>query len=161
MKRRAEEIKNIVNTEMERIKDPVIYSALKSLLVFPIAHLRAWEWDSLQKEYQCWTVMEDKDSATGIVYSDFGFGPKKPWGLVFLSELNFGMNTGWFSNLEDTFCDSFTASSLPVWNVVKNNSDNTIETIAVSLSLDDAFEKRDEENALLAEPIYQIIIRQC
>ena len=161
MKRTTEEIKAMINAEMKSIKDPLVYQALQSLLVFPTAHLRTWEWDSLQKEYQCWTVMEDKDSDTGIVYSDFGFGPKNPWGLVLLSELNFGMDTGWFSNLEDTFCDSFASSSLPIWNVVKTNSDNTIETIAVSLLLDDAFEKRDEKNFLLAEPIYQIIKRQC
>ncbi|CAG0933531.1 hypothetical protein TFLX_03094 [Thermoflexales bacterium] len=56
--------------------------------------------------YPCWIVLEHKESNTGIAYCDYGFGPKDPWGLVFLSGDSMGMDSGWFSSLEDAFRES-------------------------------------------------------
>ena len=45
---------------------------------------------------------------TGIAYCPEGFGPRDPWGLVFLSgeHMSMGMDSGWFTSLEDAFRES-------------------------------------------------------
>jgi hypothetical protein len=40
------------------------------------------------------------------VYSDNGFGPEHPWGLVFYSARNFGGDYCWYTALEDAFRES-------------------------------------------------------
>jgi hypothetical protein len=160
MNRTSEDIRKLVDFEMERITDLVVQDALKAILVHPSFHIRDWDWGKPGEKYPCWMVAEHKESGTGIVYSDFGFGPERPWGLVFLSDSWFGLDSGWFSNLEDSFCDCHASTSLPIWNVVRKKEDGSTTAIATDLSLDEAFEKRDELNASFGESIYAVKRRE-
>jgi hypothetical protein len=65
-----------------------------------------------------------KKSNTGIVYCESGFGPRAPWGLVWLGDVEnehmpMGMDSQWFSTLLDAYFESFAATELPVWRVFK------------------------------------------
>lgn len=57
--------------------------------------------------YPCWTVAIDEPTDTSIVFSDYGFGPTFPWGVVPTSDNWFGMDGGWFETLEEAFRDLF------------------------------------------------------
>ena len=69
---------------------------------------RDWDYGNSGERFVCWTVLEHPDSNTGIAYCAQGFGPKHPWGLVFLSGpyMSIGMDSGWYASLEDAMRES-------------------------------------------------------
>jgi len=42
----------------------------------------------------------------GIAFSDYGFGPEHPWGLVFSSHSNFDADYCWYPSLEEAYKES-------------------------------------------------------
>ncbi len=68
--------------------------------------MRVWDWSAESLSFPTWVVAESERYDYGIVYSDNGFGPDSPWGLVFSSDSNFGADYSWFSELEAAFSDS-------------------------------------------------------
>lgn len=100
-----------VAAELEMIADPGVAAALRELLVPPRACLLDWDYGHKHPEfrdprYPGFIVAEHPDSDTAIAFSEYGFGPRCPWGLVFLSKPGFGMDSGWFTDLEAAFRDS-------------------------------------------------------
>lgn len=83
---------------------------LLGYLIPPEQHLRDWEYGASGERYPCWTVAKDLVTDAAIVYSVHGHGASSPWGLVFLSDLCFGMDSGWFLRLEEAFVDSYHAA---------------------------------------------------
>jgi hypothetical protein len=57
-------------------------------------------------------VLEHTESNTGIAYSEGGFGPHDPWGLVSLSgdHMGVGMDASWYTTLESAMRAS------PAWD---------------------------------------------
>ena len=160
MSRTLENIGRLVDFEMEQITDRVVQDALKAILIYPSPHTRNWDWGKHEEKYPCWMIALHEESDTGIAYSDFGFGPEHPWGLVFLSNPWFGLDSSWFSNLEDAFCDSHAASPLPIWNVIRKNEDERTTVIARDLSLDEAYRKRDELDRLPGTSAHSVVRRK-
>lgn len=157
----AEEVDNLVQAELKKINDPLVNTALRSLLVSPFLHQRLWEWGKLPEQFPCWTVFQHEDSDTDIVYSEHGFGPKNPWGLVFSDpQKGFGADFAWFQSLELAFCDSFAASDLKIWNVVFIINKTEKITQAHNLDLDRAFALRDELLSVSKEQNYRVEQRQ-
>ncbi len=144
----VEDLTQLVQAEIERISLPEIRSAVTPLLVPPKLHMRNWDYGKPGKVLPCWTVLEHRESGTGIAYSDFGFGPKCSWGLVFLAASKnwFGDDAGWFSTLEDAFCESFALGDLPVWNLVRKEENGNKEIIETALSTDDVIDKLNRLN---------------
>ncbi len=148
--RTLNEIAAIVQGEVDTITDPEVLTALTSWLTPPKPIQCAWDYGAPGQAFLCWVVLEHQPSKTGIAYSDFGFGPRAPWGLIWLSKPSFGMDSGWYSTLEDAFCESVAAASLHIWNVVKTNIDGTIvEVLETSLTGAEASEKLNKLNAPL------------
>ena len=157
----AEEVNALVQAEIKKINDPLVYNAITSFLISPSFRQRLWEWGKTQEEYSCWTVLQHEDSNTDIVYSEQGFGPKNPWGLVFSSpRKGFGADSAWFQSLELAFCDSFAANDLKIWNVVliTNKTEKIIQ--AQNLDLEKAFALRDELLAASKDQNYRVERRQ-
>lgn len=150
-------IKSLVNSEIDKINNPIVKNALQNIIVEPVQHLRKWDYGHNDEKFICWTIAIDKDSDTALVYSDYGFGPETPWGLVSESINYFGMDTGWFDNLKDCFLNSNIASKLPIWNVEKKINNLTINTIADKLTLNEALEKRDDLALIDCNFIYNVI----
>jgi len=141
----AYEMIALVDSQVKTIADPIVRSFLQSLLVRPIKQQREWGYETAPNEtFLCWLVLEHTMSDTGIAYSELGYGPSQPWGLVFLSKLIIGDDSGWFSTLERAFYDSYAAGDLKIWNLVKKVNGEIAEVIEEGVTLDAAYGKRDK-----------------
>lgn len=140
----AEDMAALVEAQMQTITDPIVYASLRLLLIPPIKQEREWFYGGTDLVFTCWLVWEDKQSNIGIAYSDFGFGPDNPWGLVFLPERFIGDDESWFPTLERTFYDTYPATDLKIWNVVKMANGKILEVIENDLTNEKAYEKLDQ-----------------
>ena len=136
-------LNTLIRSELDCINNEIIKKRLKNILIDPVQHVRKWDYGKNKESFICWTVGVDDKFDTSIIYSDFGFGPENPWGLVSNNTESFGMDTGWFSSLVDCFLDSKMANELTIWELRKING-NSVELIEQNLSLYDAFVKRDK-----------------
>ena len=77
-------------------------------MVTPRVEDRGWDYGAEDQRYPCWIVMEHHQSNTAIAYCEYGFGPKCPWGLLFISgpHMGIGMDAAWYLRLEDAFRES-------------------------------------------------------
>src|SRR6185437_5067450 len=97
----ASTVSALVEKEIARVSSSEAAALIRSLLVPPRCEDRPWDYDEPGEKYPCWIVAEHPASRTGIGYCEKGFGPKCPWGLLWLSEhLNMGADYSWFSSLE-------------------------------------------------------------
>jgi hypothetical protein len=98
----------LVENELARISNPKAVALIRSLLVTPRCEQRPWDYGAPKETYPCWIIAEHRFSNTGFVYCEFGFGPRCPWGLLWLSGdyLNMGMDSNWYSSLENLAKDS-------------------------------------------------------
>jgi hypothetical protein len=151
----GEDVASLVRDELQRIRDGTVREALASLITKPDLHLRDWDYGPAGQRFPCWTVVADPASDTALVFSAFGFGPSSPWGLVILSGSAFGMDSGWYSRLEDAFVESYMASPLLIWDLVSPDG----HVLSSSISLDEAFAKRDALDAGLAKPRHHVLYR--
>ena len=135
----VENIKLLVQQEIDKIEDPIVKNSLIEVLVEPTSHLRKWDYSLNNESFECWTIAIDKSSDTSFIYSEYGFGPKNPWGLVSTSADYYGMDFSWFNSLVECFLDSSIAAKLPIWVVEKRN-DSLTEIVGENLTTDEAFE---------------------
>ncbi|MEM7372378.1 MAG: hypothetical protein AAF587_27410 [Bacteroidota bacterium] len=142
MKHTSEDIKQLVQKELDMMRKPVVKKGLESILtVEPIAHLREWDYSRNGEKCECWTVAIDPQTDSSIIFSEYGHGG---WGLVSSKELSFGMDSGWFHELEECYLNSFAAGELPIW-CVKRETDNKGRIIcAEEMNMDCAFKIRDK-----------------
>lgn len=105
----ASEVQTSVEAELARISEPSTVALIRSLLVQPRCEQRPWDYGEPGQTYPCWIVAEHPASNTAFAYCEHGFGPRCPWGLLACSGefLNMGMDSSWFSSLEDCVRDSF------------------------------------------------------
>lgn len=135
------EIESLVDAEIEKIQDSLILKALKSTLVEPRLRYMKWEYSTQEQKYPCWIVAEDKQFDTQLVYSTQAFGPKCPWGLVGISNDSMGDDSGWFTNLEDAFVESFMANELAIWDLAYVDDNNQQHILASSVTYDEAYSR--------------------
>ena len=107
MKLTASAVDALVDAQLAAIADPAISSLVARLRVAPRQEVRPWDYGE-PHEYPCWIVLEHLSSGTAIAYCAQGFGPREPWGLLFLTRhLSMGMDSAWFSSLEEAVHDNF------------------------------------------------------
>ena len=116
MKQTISNIKSLIKEQISRIKDPLVKTALEEALIEPTDDLREWDYSTTGELFECWNIVIDKTRNTSIVYSEFGFGPKNPWGIVSAADKYFGTDSDWFDNLKDCFLETFIAADLPIWH---------------------------------------------
>ena len=104
----AAEIERLVRAELNQISDSHIRDLISALLIGPRREDRPWDYGPEGVTHPCWIVLEHPPSNTGIAFCDEGFGPRCPWGLLWLrgDALSMGMDSGWFTTLEDAFRES-------------------------------------------------------
>jgi hypothetical protein len=130
----AETLRTLIARELGHLSDERVKEHIRHLLVEPEAVMRDWDYGNPGEQYLCWTVLNDSDSNTGIVYCESGFGPRNPWGLVWLGSedakhMSMGMDSGWFPTFLDAFFDSFAATRLPIWRVFRTSSSGVRDAI--------------------------------
>jgi hypothetical protein len=154
----GEDVAAHVERELGMIEDDDVREALRSRIVAPERHIRNWDYGAPGERYPCWTVAADPRSDSAIVYSEHGFGPSHPWGLVSIASPWFGMDCGWFARLEDAFVDSFLSADLPIWEVVAGGGGDR-PPVAASLAFDEAFARREELAVRDPETRYHVVYR--
>src|SRR5689334_14348041 len=107
-----------VEDALRAFSEPRVAAALTRLLIPPRACLLDWDYGHPHREfpaprYPAFIVAEFPESGTGIAYSEYGFGPGCPWGLIFLDRLGYGMDCGWYVKLEDAFRESMAWNEEP------------------------------------------------
>ncbi len=139
----VEQMSALVSQEISRIQDPVVRLALEDLIVPPTPQEREWYFGGPGETILCWSVIKHLAHDTGIVYSDFGFGPAKPWGLVFLSRMTTGDESTWFESLERVFYETYAAGDLRIWSLIKKSKTGNLSLVETALTLDEAYEERN------------------
>ncbi len=99
----AQTVDALVEREVRRIAQAELVSLIGSLRVPTRCELRPWDYGEPEEVYPCWIVLEHPTSNTAIAYCEEGFGPRDPWGLLFIKgpHSSIGMDSGWFASLED------------------------------------------------------------
>jgi hypothetical protein len=102
-------VSKLVDSELGRIADTSTADLIRRLLVSPRCEQRPWDYGAPDETYPCWIVAEHPSSNAAVAYCEQGFGPRCPWGLLWISgeHLSMGMDSGWFTSLEDAVRDSF------------------------------------------------------
>ncbi len=115
-------LKRLIAGELERVADERVQAHVRSLFVEPAPILRGWDYGEPGEQYACWGVLNHGRSNTGIAYCEQGFGPERPWGLVWLSgadRMSIGMDSGWYGMFMDAYFESCAATDLPIWRIFK------------------------------------------
>lgn len=116
----------LLDTELGALGDACVVGHIRSLLVTPRVEMRAWDYGKPGQQFPCWIVLEHAASNTSIAYSEHGFGPSFPWGLLLLADkkpMSMGMDSGWFDYFLEAFFESHAASELPIWRVFRSKAD--------------------------------------
>ena len=104
--RTSAEVQALVDREIAKIGDGNVLQGLRGFLIEPRMEMRTWDWHKPLRTYPVWLVAESSVYDYGIVFSDYGFAPEHPWGLVSLSVMNFDADYHWLSSLEAAYRDS-------------------------------------------------------
>jgi hypothetical protein len=96
-------VQALVDAEISTFSDPSCLARLKRGLVEPYVELRPWDYGDPDDALPCWIFYVDHARDLAVAYCESGFGPRAPWGLLWLraGPKNMGMDSGWFSRLED------------------------------------------------------------
>ena len=152
-------IKELINIELNLFEDDIVKNEIEKYLIEPIKHLRSWDYSLTNEEFPCWSIALDENSGTIFLYSEYGFGPKCPWGIASTSQEYFGSDFCWYTKLKDCFIESYSASDLPIWCVEKASNDSFIELIATNLTTDKAFEISNVLSKTNPEFVYSVSYR--
>jgi hypothetical protein len=116
-------IRAFIETELSALEDPRVVSHIQSLIAEPEAVSLAWDYGEPGQTYPGWLVLKHAKTGSGIAYCEFGFGPRCPWGLVGLSDMAIGMDSGWFESFIEPYFEA-PAVDLPIWRVFKQEADS-------------------------------------
>jgi hypothetical protein len=121
----ASSITDLVEEELLAMGDPRVVAHIRGLLVTPRVEMRGWDYGEPDQEFPCWIVLEHAASNTGIAYSEHGFGPSFPWGIVFLGgaeHMSMGMDSAWFDYFMEAYFESAASMELPIWRVFRSEN---------------------------------------
>jgi hypothetical protein len=119
----ASSITDLLERELSDLGDPLVVKHIRGLLVTPRVEMRGWDYGEPGQEFPCWIVLEHATSNTGIAYTEHGFGPSFPWGLLFLrgtEHMSMGMDSGWYDYFVETYFESRASSEIPIWRVFRS-----------------------------------------
>src|SRR3954468_24002372 len=98
----------LLEAEISKISDAALADVVARHRISPRLEERKWAY-APDTSFPCWIVFEHIESNTGVCFSEHGFGPRTPWGLLWLVGVrqDMGDDSGWFLSLEDAVRDSF------------------------------------------------------
>jgi hypothetical protein len=143
----ASMLKSLIQAELAGVSDQRVVDHIRSLLVEPEIVLRAWDYGQPGQTFPCWTVLDDSaGSDSGVAYCEDGFGPRCPWGLVFLGDdrlgkSSIGMDSGWFPTFMEAYFNSFAATAMPIWRVFEMDGGRPSTALTDELAWDVAWQR--------------------
>jgi hypothetical protein len=104
----AATLAKLVDAQLTSVRDPEVAKVIGRLRIPPRLEVRPWNFEGASA-HPCWIVLEDRATNIGVAYCEYGFGPKTPWGLLWLTgqHLSMGDDSGWFTSLEDAVLDGW------------------------------------------------------
>jgi hypothetical protein len=139
----AAEVTAALDEDLAKLRDPRVRASIHAYrLATPTPTRLAWDYGKPGETFDGWLVFADPVQRTGIAYCDHGFGPSSPWGLIATDETcpSMGMDSGWFRRFMDAYMDSFSATDVPIWRVVRwTKGDSSREAITEELDWDEAW----------------------
>lgn len=119
----AEKLERLIYEALSLVSEPRVVEHIRTLLIEPTMRMRRWDYGEPDTYYECWDVLEES-GGLGIAYSERGFGPACPWGLVRVTgtdgELSIGMDCAWYPSFMEAYFES-AASEVPIWRVFKQH----------------------------------------
>lgn len=154
-------LKARIDAELAQLCDRRVTDQIRGLLVPPRIETRAWDYGGPDEAYPCWIVLEHPASRTGIAYCAHGFGPRTPWGLLFLDGpyRSMGMDSGWFSRFLDAYFESHAPADLAIWRVFRRDR-TTYPGVPITDEADWASTWAKVEELRAADPEFQYDCRQ-
>ena len=116
-----------VEEELASVNDRRVIAHIRSLLVAPAPQMRAWDYGTPGDAFPCWLVLAHQLQNSGIAYCESGFGPRTPWGLLFLEgtrSMSMGTDCGWFDRFLDAYFESPASTELPIWRVFRREGND-------------------------------------
>jgi len=113
---------------------------VRALLIEPMCQLRAWDYGAVGDAYPCWLTLAHRPSNVGIAYCESGFGPRNPWGLLFIDgteHMSMGIDSGWYSRFLQAYFESPAATELPIWRVFESRAP---ASLGVAITDEDTWE---------------------
>jgi hypothetical protein len=108
----AEQIATLIERDLSSLDDRQAVDRVRSMLIEPILTQCRWEyvgWDAAKTPSvcPCWTVLTNERTRVAIVFSELGFGPRCPWGLISMDEElpSMGQDNGWFPTFHQAAAD--------------------------------------------------------
>jgi hypothetical protein len=152
----ADTLKDLIDFELIDLFDRRIVHHIRAHLVEPALELRDWDYGEPGQRYPCWIVFRHASSNTGIAYCEQGFGPRCPWGLLWIggegSPRSIGQDSEWYTTFMETYFNSFAISELPIWRVFKKDKNGKRAPMSEEGTWDETWEQvmalrqRDPDN---------------
>ena len=121
----AVSVSGLIEGELSTLSDRRVIEHIRRLLVRPELQMRQWAYGAPDTVYPCWLVLAHGASNTGIAHCELGFGPRAPWGLLFLDgtavQMAMGEDSAWFRRFLDAYFESAASSELPIWRVFQQD----------------------------------------
>lgn len=137
------EVVAALDEDLLNLRDPRVHASIRAYrLPSPKPIRLTWDYGKPGDTLDGWLVFEDAGQRTGIVYCGHGFGPTNPWGLIITGETcpSMGMDSGWFRRFIEAYFDSFSATDLPIWRVVRWTKDDSCrEPLTAELPWEEAW----------------------
>jgi hypothetical protein len=102
----SEQLREVVNAQLDRIRIPEVAVFLRQHLVPPAVQYLRWGYSREPVSYPCWLVADLACRGIFIVYSEYGHGKHDPWGAVNVADGMYGMDDRWFLTIEDAVINS-------------------------------------------------------
>jgi hypothetical protein len=118
-------LRDLIGRELANLPDERIVHHIRAHLIEPAPELRDWDYGEPGQQYLCWIVFRHAASNTGIAFCEQGFGPRCPWGLLWIGgegkPLSIGQDSGWYRSFLETYFNSFAVCELPIWRVFEKD----------------------------------------
>ncbi|WP_439631999.1 hypothetical protein [Gemmata sp.] len=102
---------DLVERERTAAHDPTVQAVIRQYRVEPYPVELDWSFGQPYRRHACWVVLDGLpwNPTVGVVHCDEGFGPDRPWGLVFLRGPNrsMGIPDQWYATLADFVQDNW------------------------------------------------------
>lgn len=101
-----EDMEKLLNDELSNLS-PVEKSYIESIMIPLQKKELLWEYGD-GEPYEAWVFADFKERDVGALYCKGGFGDMgSPWGLTFFHDNSFGMDCGWYRNLQELIQDGW------------------------------------------------------
>ncbi len=142
----AQTVKDLIENALAYVQDQRVLRHIRDLLVEPYVVDLGWDYGELKQTYPCWILTDKEKDPFGLAYCEFGFGPKKSWGLTQYNcgKKEFGRMGAdfcWYTLFMGAYFESQLVKDLDIWRIFKGKTNSTTSPISEEGSWDNTWKK--------------------